>query len=168
MFGTKLAALAAAVAIGFSGIAHTQEQYPNRLITIVAPITAGTAIDIMARLYADKLSKKFGQQVVVANRAGAGGSIVTGVLLLNIGMALPDRAHDRRRRGRRRFISAGGRRRRRDGRRHNGRYDRDEWGSHACDTDIGGRLHRLCRDIAREIRQFVRQQHRQAVVITRK
>ena len=38
MFGTKLAALAAAVAIGFSGIAHTQEQYPNRLITIVAPV----------------------------------------------------------------------------------------------------------------------------------
>ena len=57
------------------GPARAQEQFPNRLITVIAPITAGTAIDIMARLYADKLSKRFGQQVVVANRAGAGGMI---------------------------------------------------------------------------------------------
>ena len=35
----------------------------------------GTAIDILARLYADKLAKTFGQQVVVANRPGAGGLI---------------------------------------------------------------------------------------------
>jgi tripartite-type tricarboxylate transporter receptor subunit TctC len=45
------------------------------LITIIAPITAGTTIDILARLYADKLSKRFGQQVVVVNRPGAGGLI---------------------------------------------------------------------------------------------
>ena len=55
--------------------AHAQEQFPNKLVTVVAPITAGTAIDIMARLYADKLSKRFGQQVVVSNRAGAAGMI---------------------------------------------------------------------------------------------
>jgi tripartite-type tricarboxylate transporter receptor subunit TctC len=55
--------------------AHAQEQFPNRLITVVAPITPGTAIDILARLYADQLSKRFGQQVVVANRSGAGGMI---------------------------------------------------------------------------------------------
>ena len=70
----KLAAVALA-AICLCGSAHGQEQFPSRLITIIAPITAGTAIDIMARLYADKLSKRFGQQVVVANRAGAGGMI---------------------------------------------------------------------------------------------
>lgn len=66
--------VAAAVAL-LTAPARTQEQYPSRLITIVAPITAGTAIDILARLYADKLSKRLGQQVVVANRAGAGGLI---------------------------------------------------------------------------------------------
>ena len=55
--------------------AHAQEQFPNRLITVVVPITPGTAIDILARLYSDQLSKRFGQQVVVANRAGAGGMI---------------------------------------------------------------------------------------------
>jgi tripartite-type tricarboxylate transporter receptor subunit TctC len=69
----KLAALALATLACLGGQARAQEQYPNRLITIIAPVTAGTAIDIMARLYADKLSKKFGQQVVVANRAGAAG-----------------------------------------------------------------------------------------------
>ena len=71
----KLAAIVLVAMAPLSGPARGQEQYPSRLITIVAPITAGTAIDILARLYADKLSKRFGQQVVVANRAGAGGLI---------------------------------------------------------------------------------------------
>jgi tripartite-type tricarboxylate transporter receptor subunit TctC len=76
---SKLATIALAAA-GLCGLmraepAHAQEHFPNRMISIVAPITPGTAIDIMARLYADKLSKQFGQQVVVTNRAGAGGMI---------------------------------------------------------------------------------------------
>ena len=71
---SKLAAVTLAAAC-LCGPTRAEEHYPSRLITIVAPITAGTAIDIMARLYADKLSKQFGQQVVVANRAGAAGMI---------------------------------------------------------------------------------------------
>src|SRR5581483_8239046 len=71
----KLVALATAIAVGLYGLGRAQDHYPSRLVTVVAPITAGTAIDIMARLYADKLARKFGQQVVVANRAGAGGMI---------------------------------------------------------------------------------------------
>jgi tripartite-type tricarboxylate transporter receptor subunit TctC len=63
--------MAACLAVPVRG----EEPYPSRLITIVAPITGGTAIDILARLYADKLAKRFGQQVMVANRAGAGGLI---------------------------------------------------------------------------------------------
>jgi len=55
--------------------ARAQDHYPSRLITIIAPITAGTTIDILARLYAYKLSKRFGQQVVIVNRPGAGGLI---------------------------------------------------------------------------------------------
>jgi tripartite-type tricarboxylate transporter receptor subunit TctC len=65
--------IAAMTCVAVTTRAH--DRYPSRLITIVAPITAGTAIDILARLYADKLAKHFGQQVVVANRAGAGGLI---------------------------------------------------------------------------------------------
>ena len=71
---SKIAA-AAIAAVACAGMACAEEPYPSRLITVIAPITAGTAIDIMARLYADKLAKRLNQQVVVANRAGAGGMI---------------------------------------------------------------------------------------------
>jgi tripartite-type tricarboxylate transporter receptor subunit TctC len=74
----KFSQLIAAVLTGLVCLcppARAQDHYPSRLITIIAPITAGTTIDILARLYADKLSKRFGQQVVVANRPGAGGLI---------------------------------------------------------------------------------------------
>ena len=69
-------ALIALSAVGLCGPqpARAEDAFPSKPITIVAPITPGTAIDIMARLYADKLSKHFGQQVVVANRSGAGGT----------------------------------------------------------------------------------------------
>src|SRR5205085_4346855 len=49
--------------------------YPARMITIVVPLTPGTAIDILARLYADALGKRLAQQVIVVNRPGAGGLI---------------------------------------------------------------------------------------------
>ena len=74
----KFSQLIAAVLTGLvclSPPARAQDHYPSRLITIIAPITAGTTIDILARLYADRLSKRFGQQVVVVNRPGAGGLI---------------------------------------------------------------------------------------------
>ena len=70
---TGTAFLAALLALCAAG--HAQETYPSRLITIVVPITAGTTIDILARLYGEALSKRFGQQVVIANRPGAGGLI---------------------------------------------------------------------------------------------
>src|SRR5499433_2502766 len=71
----KLAAvvLAAAMAVGTSAAA--QEYYPSRLVSVVVPLTTGTTIDILARLFAENLSKRFGQQVIVANRPGAGGLI---------------------------------------------------------------------------------------------
>jgi tripartite-type tricarboxylate transporter receptor subunit TctC len=74
----KFSQLIAAVLTGLVCLcppARAQDHYPSRLITIIAPITAGTTIDILARLYADKLSKRFGQQVVVVNRPGVGGLI---------------------------------------------------------------------------------------------
>jgi tripartite-type tricarboxylate transporter receptor subunit TctC len=67
------AALAACLAISTS--AQAQEVYPARPITVAVPITAGTTIDILARLYGEALSKRLGQQVVIANRPGAGGLI---------------------------------------------------------------------------------------------
>ena len=55
--------------------ARAQDQFPNHPITLVAPISPGTAIDILARLYADRLSQILGQSVVVLNKPGAGGIV---------------------------------------------------------------------------------------------
>jgi tripartite-type tricarboxylate transporter receptor subunit TctC len=55
--------------------ARAADEFPSRMITIVVPLTPGTTIDILARLYADKLSHLLGQQVVVLNKPGAGGAL---------------------------------------------------------------------------------------------
>jgi tripartite-type tricarboxylate transporter receptor subunit TctC len=52
-----------------------QQSYPNQPIRFVLPFPPGGATDIMARTIGQKLTLKWGQQVVVENRAGAGGSI---------------------------------------------------------------------------------------------
>ncbi len=53
------------------------QDYPTRSITLVVPYAAGGGNDVMARTVAEKMSKTLGQNVVVENRAGAGGSIAT-------------------------------------------------------------------------------------------
>ena len=68
----RLCALALAVVAAACTLARADDRYPSRVITIVVPLTPGTAIDIQARLYADGLAKRFGYQAVVVNRAGAG------------------------------------------------------------------------------------------------
>jgi tripartite-type tricarboxylate transporter receptor subunit TctC len=55
--------------------ARAADQFPARPITLVVPLTPGTTIDILARIYADRLSRILGQPVVVLNRPGAGGII---------------------------------------------------------------------------------------------
>ena len=51
--------------------------YPERGVRIVVPVAAGGGIDVMARMLAQKLSERWGQQFVVENRAGAAGVIGT-------------------------------------------------------------------------------------------
>lgn len=55
--------------------AQPQSKYPNRPLRIVVPLAVGGAGDLAARLFGQKLSDTFGQQVVVDNRPGAGGII---------------------------------------------------------------------------------------------
>jgi tripartite-type tricarboxylate transporter receptor subunit TctC len=54
---------------------RAEDQFPVRPITLVVPLTPGTTIDILARLYADRLTNILGQQVVVLNKPGAGGIV---------------------------------------------------------------------------------------------
>ncbi len=68
----RLCTLVLAVLAAASGYGRADDHFPARLITIVVPLTPGTAMDIQARLFADGLAKKFGYQVIVANRPGAG------------------------------------------------------------------------------------------------
>lgn len=68
-----LAALLALTA-AFTGVAQAQ-QYPNRPIRMFVGYPAGGGADALARLTATHLSEALGQQVVVDNRAGAGGTL---------------------------------------------------------------------------------------------
>jgi tripartite-type tricarboxylate transporter receptor subunit TctC len=53
------------------------EDYPSRAITLVVPYAAGGGNDVMARVVSEKMSRSLGQQIVIENRAGAGGSNAT-------------------------------------------------------------------------------------------
>jgi tripartite-type tricarboxylate transporter receptor subunit TctC len=51
------------------------QSYPSRSITVVVPFPAGGASDVVARIVTDHMSKTLGQQMVIENVGGAGGTI---------------------------------------------------------------------------------------------
>ena len=66
--------LAAQMLLG-TAMGQAQEPYPSRPVRVICGFPAGTSADIMARIYAQKLSEKYGQQFVVENRLGASGNL---------------------------------------------------------------------------------------------
>ena len=77
------AALAAALAT-LAGPALAA--YPERPVTVVVPFAAGGATDVIARIYADHMSRTIGQQLVIENVTGAGGTIAA----TRVARATPD------------------------------------------------------------------------------
>src|SRR5262249_13977818 len=69
--------LVAAVVAGAAGAAAQEppERFPSRFVTIVAPFPPGGPSDTTARLLAGPMSKALGQQIVIENVSGAGGTI---------------------------------------------------------------------------------------------
>jgi tripartite-type tricarboxylate transporter receptor subunit TctC len=66
-----LAALLAAASVPAPASA---QNYPTQRVTIVVPFGAGSVTDIMARILADELARKWNQQVIVENRPGLAGT----------------------------------------------------------------------------------------------
>lgn len=69
----KIAAAFAAL-VGLTASAGAQDAYPSRPITMIVPFAAGGPTDVVARIVSEHMSRTLGQQIVVENVAGAGGT----------------------------------------------------------------------------------------------
>src|SRR5256885_10854085 len=69
---TLLAALVAAV---LAPMPASAQPYPSRPVTVVVPFPAGGASDVVARIVTEQMGKVLGQNFVIENGGGAGGSI---------------------------------------------------------------------------------------------
>src|SRR5436853_3380764 len=67
--------VSAVAAMAFAACALAQGNYPSKAVTTVVGFEPGGGTDTTARIIAPALSELLGQQVVVENRAGAGGNI---------------------------------------------------------------------------------------------
>ena len=68
-------AMALLMAMGVSAVSSAAEVYPQRPLRLIAASSPGSGVDIVARIVGPQLAAALGQQVVIDNRAGAGGNI---------------------------------------------------------------------------------------------
>jgi tripartite-type tricarboxylate transporter receptor subunit TctC len=76
----------ASVLTALSHAASAKEPWPNQTVRMIVPISPGFATDLAARLFAERLSQRWGQPVVVENRPGG-----DGIVAVNTFMATNDR-----------------------------------------------------------------------------
>ena len=69
-----------AIALGLLAQNAAGQTYPDRALRIIVPIDAGSTTDFIARLLAERLRGPLGQNLVIENRSGAGGSIGSAVV----------------------------------------------------------------------------------------
>jgi tripartite-type tricarboxylate transporter receptor subunit TctC len=77
----KLAIVTAAALLAFASPSLHAQTFPSKQVTILVPYAAGGAVDVLARTFAQSLSKTWGQQPLVDNRPGAGGIIASQALV---------------------------------------------------------------------------------------
>jgi len=70
-----LALGAAAVVSAASAVGTAQAAWPEKPIRLIVPFAPGGVTDAVARILAPRLSEGFGQQVLIENRGGAGGTV---------------------------------------------------------------------------------------------
>ena len=66
--------LGMAALVASCGIASAEGDYPNQMVRMVVPFSAGSMTDLLARVVVDKLSERWKQQVIVENRPGLAGT----------------------------------------------------------------------------------------------
>lgn len=72
---SKALGVAAVLAASMAGVSHANTSYPTKPISLIVPLGAGGATDVVARVIAEKLGVQLGQQVIIENRPGAEGAI---------------------------------------------------------------------------------------------
>src|SRR5438876_2840095 len=68
---------AASLLLALAAPAAAQSDYPNRPVRLIIPFPPGGSNDVVGRMIGTQLSEKLGKQVIVDNRAGAGGVVGT-------------------------------------------------------------------------------------------
>src|SRR5262245_28625545 len=79
-FALSLGAAMAAALFVAPGPAYAQEWPKRQPIRVIVPLSAGSAIDIVARLVFEQVSKQIDQTVIVENRAGASQTLGAGAV----------------------------------------------------------------------------------------
>ncbi|TMH66268.1 MAG: tripartite tricarboxylate transporter substrate binding protein, partial [Betaproteobacteria bacterium] len=77
----KIARLAAGVLLALLAVPVVAQSWPQRPVKFILPLGPGAGADIGARLYADRLTKRWGQPVVVENRPGGDGVIAINAVI---------------------------------------------------------------------------------------